>query len=60
MQFGMGVLNRNDLLALKIEKNAYLHETVWVETTASFIGKNMENDLNYPNIFLINTAKNVK
>ena len=39
MQFGMGVLNRNDLLALKIEKNAYLHETVWVETTASFIGK---------------------
>ena len=35
MLFGMGVLNRNDLLALKIEKNAYLHETVWVETTAS-------------------------
>ena len=60
MQFGMGVLNRNDLLALKIEKNAYLHETVWVETPASFIGKNMENELNYPNIFLINTAKNVK
>jgi len=57
MQFGMGVLNRNDLLALKIEKNAYLHETVWVETTASFIGKNKENELNYPNIFLINTAK---
>ena len=53
----MGVLNRNNLLALKIEKNAYLHETVWVETTASFIGKNMEYELNYPNIFLINTAK---
>ena len=39
MQFGMGVLNRNDLLALKIEKNAYLHETVWGETTALFIEK---------------------
>jgi len=42
MQFGMGVLNRNDLLALKIEKNAYLHETVWVETTASFIEKHVK------------------
>lgn len=43
MQFGKGVLNRNILLALKIEKNANLHETVWVETTASSRKMNTEN-----------------
>ena len=43
MQIGKGGLNRTPLLALKIEKNAYLHETVWVETTASSRKMNTEN-----------------
>ena len=43
MQFGKGGLNRTPLLTLKIEKNAYLHETVWVETTASSRKMNTEN-----------------
>ena len=30
-------------MALKIEKNANLHETVWVETTASSRKMNTEN-----------------
>ena len=38
-----GGLNRTPLLTLKIEKNAYLHETVWVETTASSRKMNTEN-----------------
>ena len=38
-----GALFRGVLLALKIEKNAYLHETVWVETTALSRKMNTEN-----------------
>ena len=38
-----GAQNRYALLALKIEKNAYLYETVWVETTASSRKMNTEN-----------------
>ena len=30
-----GVLNRNVLFLRKINNNAYLHEMVWIETTAS-------------------------
>ena len=43
MQFGKGGAKSAPLLALKIEKNAYLHETLWVETTALSRKMNTEN-----------------